>query len=135
MVSPSQSSVEVCWEEPPYPGRIETRALMVRRVGKDYRHYFAARRPTILEEGVLAGMQKLTIETSITDDGDHRSNSSRMHPQANLFHNVPYMPSVANVDLTHRLQSAGAGKGTMATEAAKNEEMQEQSNGSGVRGT
>lgn len=80
-------------------------------------------------------MQKLTVETSITEDGNHRSHSSRLHPQAYLFHNVPYMPSVANVDLTRRLQNVGAGEGTMTTEAAKNEGMQEQGSGGEVRGT
>jgi hypothetical protein len=68
---------------------------------------------------VLAGMRKLTVETSTTEDGDHRSYTSLMHPQANLFHNVPHMPSVANVDLTRCLQSASAGEGTMAIEAAQ----------------
>ena len=76
--------------------------------GRPSRWYFGASHSPLLTEagGVLAasgGMQKLTVERWTTQDGDHR----RPHDLTNttLFHAMPYMPSVVNVELASRLRS------------------------------
>jgi hypothetical protein len=49
-------------------------------------------------------LQKLTVEKWEAKDGDHRSRAELL--RSALFHGMPHMPSVANVQLTSRLRSA-----------------------------